>query len=113
MLQSKHRRKGKIRQRKQMHSFAPPPSFVPSIDYEWERHKSTQETRLLCEMYGTEPPGGWTDAQYDVVIEELDRAQRQDPLLTARLREKHGGGWDDWTEEEIDDARREIWREST
>jgi hypothetical protein len=107
MPYSKHRRKGKIRERKRV------PSFAPSIDYEREQHKHALETRLLCEMYGATPPGGWTNAQIDTALEELDRAQRRDPVLTARLREKHGGGWDDWTWEEIDDARREIWHEST
>ena len=64
-------------------------------------------------MFGAEPPGGWTDAQINVVIEELERAQRQDPVLTARLREMYGGDWDNWTDEDIDDARRELWRENT
>jgi hypothetical protein len=76
-----------------MYSLRPPPSFVPSIDYEWERHKSTQETCLLCEMYATEPPGGWTDAQYDVVIEELaskspKRAAATPPALRAPSRQR-------------------------
>jgi hypothetical protein len=94
--------------------------FAPSIDYtgelidyEWEQYKYALETRLLCKMYGSAPPGGWTNAQIGAALEELDRAQRQDPVLTARLCEKHGGGWDDWTWEEIDDARQEIWRERT
>jgi hypothetical protein len=54
-----------------------PPLFALSIDYEWEQHKGAMETRLFCEMYGAEPPGGWTNAQIDAAIEELERAQRQ------------------------------------
>ena len=34
------------------------------------------------------------------------------PFLEARLREMHGGDWDNWTDEDIDEARRQMWRES-
>jgi broad specificity phosphatase PhoE len=46
------------------------------------------------------------------MVEEIERAQRQDPLLEARLREMYGGDWDDWTDEDIDEMRRQMWHES-
>ena len=111
MPRSKHRRKGRVRPR-QNRKTAPQLPPLPSIDYEWERHKSAVEEEQLRKMFGEEPPDGWTDNQIETMVKEIERAQRQDPLLEARLREIYGGDWDDWTDEDIDEARRQMWRES-
>ncbi|MBV8891566.1 MAG: hypothetical protein JO266_06255 [Acidobacteria bacterium] len=73
MPRSKHRRKGRVRLR-QNRKAAPQLPPLPSIDYEWERHKSAVEEEQLREMYG--------------------------------------GDWDDWTDDDIDEARRQMWHES-
>ena len=111
MPRSKHRRKGRVRPR-QNRKTAPQLAPLPSIDYEWERHKSAVEEEQLRKMFGEEPPDGWTDNQIETMVEEIERAQRQDPLLGERLREMYGGDWDNWTDEDIDEARRQMWRES-
>jgi hypothetical protein len=108
---SKHRRKGKTRKRVNLKT-APPPPLQP-IDYEWERHKTALEDVQLRKMYGEPSPDGWTDDQIDALIEEMHRAQQQDPLLMARLRTMYGGDWGDWTDNDIDEALRKIWRESS
>ena len=112
MSRSKHRRKGRVRPR-QNRKPAPQLPPLPSIDYEWEQHKSAVEEEQLRKMFGEEPPDGWTDDQIETMVEEIERAQRQDPLLEARLREIYGGDWDDWTDEDIDEMRRQMWNEST
>jgi hypothetical protein len=112
MPRSKHRRKGRVRPR-QNRKPAPQLPPLPSIDYEWEQHKSAVEEEQLRKMFGEEPPDGWTDDQIETMVEEIERAQRQDPLLEARLREMYGGDWDDWTDEDIDEMRRQMWNEST
>jgi hypothetical protein len=112
MPRSKHRRKGRVRPR-QNRKPAPQLPPLPSIDYEWEQHKSAVEEEQLRKMFGEEPPDGWTDNQIETMVEEIERAQRQDPLLEARLREIYGGDWDDWTDEDIDEMRRQMWNEST
>jgi hypothetical protein len=112
MPRSKHRRKGRVRPR-QNRKPAPQLPPLPSIDYEWEQHKSAVEEEQLRKMFGEEPPDGWTDDQIETMVEEIERAQRQDPLLEARLREIYGGDWDDWTDEDIDEMRRQMWNEST
>ena len=111
MPRSKHRRKGRVRPR-QNRKAAPQLPPLPSIDYEWERHKSAVEEEQLRKMFGEEPTDGWTDDQIETMVEEIERAQRQDSLLEARLREMYGGDWDHWTDEDIDEARRQMWRES-
>ena len=111
MPRSKHRRKGRVRPR-QNRKPAPQLPPLPSIDYEWEQHKSAVEEEQLRKMFGEEPPDGWTDDQIETMVEEIERAQRQDPLLEARLREIYGGDWDDWTDEDIDEMRRQMWHES-
>jgi hypothetical protein len=112
MPRSKHRRKGRVRPR-QNRKPAPQLPPLPSIDYEWEQHKSAVEEEQLRKMFGEKPPDGWTDDQIETMVEEIERAQRQDPLLEARLREMYGGDWDDWTDEDIDEMRRQMWNEST
>jgi hypothetical protein len=111
MSRSKHRRRGRVRPR-QNRKTAPPLPPSPSIDYAWERHKSAVEEEQLRKMFGEEPPGGWTDDQIEALVEDIDRAQRQDPVLEARLRAMRGGDWNDWTDEDIDEALRQMWRES-
>src|ERR1700749_3723919 len=112
MPRSKHRRKGRVRPR-QNRKPVPQLPPLPSIDYEWEQHKSAVEEEQLRKMFGEKPPDGWTDNQIETMVEEIERAQRQDPLLEARLREIYGGDWDDWTDEDIDETRRQMWHEST
>jgi hypothetical protein len=82
MPRSKHRRKGRVRPR-QNRKPAPQLPPLPSIDYEWEQHKSAVEEEQLRKMFGEKPPDGWTDNQIETMVEEIERAQRQDPLLEA------------------------------
>jgi hypothetical protein len=69
------------------------------------KHRRKGKTRKPANLKTA--PSLWSRAYR----EEYER--RQDALLLERLRKKYGGDdWDDWTEEQIDEAIEEHNREN-
>ena len=64
----------------------------------------------LQKMYGGNAGRGWTDAQIDAAIDELDREIRR--LADGAAAQMYGGNdWPDWTDAQIDAAMVEIAHE--